>query len=103
VVDWAVIAAAPASIRAAAICDVLSIATGSWYWRFAQERDMNPVGMAYLLYVDQAAAAILQGALDCAEAAGRGNPDGLRQLLDCLTLEVQRRVTSDWTASRQLW
>jgi glycerol-1-phosphate dehydrogenase [NAD(P)+] len=50
---------------------------------------MNPPGMAYVPYVDQVAAAILQGALDCAEAAGRGDQDGLKQLLDCLALEVQ--------------
>ena len=45
--------------------------------------------MAYVAYADQVAAGILQGALDCAEAAGRGDRDGLKQLLDCLALEVQ--------------
>ncbi len=89
VIEWAVIAAAPASIRAAGICDVLSIATGSWDWRFAEERGMNPPGMEYLPWAEQVATGILQGALDCAEAAGRGDPAGLKQLLDCLALEVQ--------------
>ena len=89
VVDLEVLAAAPASIRGAGICDVLSIATGSWDWRLAEERGMNPPGMEYVPYVDQVAAAILQGAYDCAEAAGRGDPGGLKQLLDCLALEVQ--------------
>jgi glycerol-1-phosphate dehydrogenase [NAD(P)+] len=89
VVDFAVLSAAPAAIRAAGICDVLSIATGSWDWRFATERDMNPPGMEYVPHVDQVAAAILQGAHDCAAAAGQGDPDGLKQLLDCLALEVQ--------------
>lgn len=89
VVDWEVLSAAPPSIRAAGLCDVLSIATGSWDWRFAQEKGMNPPEMAYVPYVDQVAAAILQGALDCAEAAGRGDPEGLKHLLDCLALEVQ--------------
>jgi glycerol-1-phosphate dehydrogenase [NAD(P)+] len=89
VVDLEVLTAAPASIRGAGICDVLSIATGSWDWRLAEERGMNPPGMEYVPYVDQAAAAILQGAYDCAEAAGRGDPGGLKQLLDCLALEVQ--------------
>lgn len=89
VIDWAVLAAAPVSIRAAGICDLLSIATGSWDWRFAEERGKNPPGMQYALWADRAAAAILQGALDCAQAAGRGDPAGLKQLLDCLALEVQ--------------
>lgn len=89
VIDYGVLAEAPPSIRAAGICDLLSIATGSWDWRFAQEHGMNPEGMEYAPYADQVAAGILQGALDCAEAAGRGDPAGLKQLLDCLALEVQ--------------
>jgi len=89
IVDLDVIAGAPAPIRAAGICDVLSIYTGLWDWKFAQERDQNPPEMTYLPWVAQAAQAILQGALDCAEAAGRGDRDGLKQLLDCLGMEVQ--------------
>ena len=89
VADLEVIAKAPPSIRAAGICDVLSIATGSWDWKFAEERGENPPGMEYVPYAGQAASAIYQGALDCAEAAGRGDPAGLKQLLDCLALEVQ--------------
>lgn len=88
-VDFQVLASAPPSIRAAGICDVLSIATGSWDWRYAEEQGMNPPGMGYIRYADQAAAAILQGALDCAEAAGRGDREGLKLLLDCLAMEVQ--------------
>ena len=89
VVDFAVLAAAPKSLRAAGICDVLSIATGLWDWHLADQRGENPPEMAYVAYIDQAAWAILQGALECAEAAGRGDRDGLKQLLDCLALEVQ--------------
>jgi glycerol-1-phosphate dehydrogenase [NAD(P)+] len=89
IVDLDAIAAAPASIRAAGICDVFSIYTGLWDWKFAQERGQNPPEMVYLPWVAQAAQAILQGALDCAEAAGRGDRDGLKQLLDCLAMEVQ--------------
>lgn len=88
-VDWAIIAAAPPDVRAAGICDVLSIATGSWDWRFAEERGKNPPGMEYQAWADQAAAAVLRGAQSCAPAAGRGDPAGLEQLLDCLALEVQ--------------
>ncbi len=31
----------------------------------------------------------MQGTLDCAEAAGKRDPAGLKQLLNCLALEVQ--------------
>jgi len=89
IVDLEVIANAPTGIRAAGICDVLSIYTGLWDWKFADEKGQNPPNMAYQPWVAQAAEAILQGALDCAEAAGNGRPDGLKQLLDCLALEVQ--------------
>jgi glycerol-1-phosphate dehydrogenase [NAD(P)+] len=87
--DYEVLGAAPASIRAAGICDVLSIATGSWDWKFAEEQGSNPPKMAFIPYAYDTAQAILQGVLDCAEAAGRGDPEGLKQLLDCLALEVQ--------------
>lgn len=88
-VDWSVIAAAPESIRAAGICDALSIATGLWDWRYAEERGANPAETRYLSYVDRAARAILEGVMECAEAAGQGDHGGLKQLLDCLALEVQ--------------
>ena len=42
VVDMDVLAVAPESIRAAGICDVLSIATGLWDWELAAERGKNP-------------------------------------------------------------
>jgi glycerol-1-phosphate dehydrogenase [NAD(P)+] len=89
IIDLDVIAAGPASIRAAGICDVLSIATGKWDWKFASEQGKNPPGMEFIPYIEKAASAILQGALDCAEAAGKGDQEGLKQLLDCLALEVQ--------------
>jgi glycerol-1-phosphate dehydrogenase [NAD(P)+] len=87
--DLEVIAAAPPAIRAAGICDLLSIATGSWDWRFAEERGKNPAGMAYLPWADEIAQSILHAALACAAAAGRGDPAGLKTLYDCLALEVQ--------------
>lgn len=88
VVDLDVIAAAPPPLRAAGICDVLSIATALWDWRFAEEQGQNPPEMAYVEWVAGVARGILQGALDCAEAAGAGDPNGLRALLQCLALEV---------------
>ena len=89
VVDFDVLAGAPESIRAAGICDVLSIATGLWDWEYAEEHGRNPPGMELIPWVADAAEAILQGAIDCADAAGHGDPGGLKELLDCLALEVQ--------------
>lgn len=89
IIDFNVLAAAPVSIRAAGITDVLSIATGAWDWQFAHERRQNPPGMEFIPWVYENAQSILHGVLDCAEAAGRGERDGLKQLLDCLCMEVQ--------------
>jgi len=89
IVDFEVLATAPPAVRAAGICDVLSIATGCWDWQFAQQRGQNRPEQTYIPYAAQVAQAILAGGLDCAEAAGRGDPAGLKQLLDCLALEVQ--------------
>lgn len=89
IVDYEVLASGPESIRAAGICDVLSIATGSWDWRFAEEQGQNTPETQYIPYAYDIAQGILRGTLDCAEAAGRGDPEGFKQLLDCLALEVQ--------------
>ncbi|MBK7319210.1 iron-containing alcohol dehydrogenase [Candidatus Villigracilis affinis] len=89
ILDLDTIAKAPASIRAAGITDVMSIATGAWDWKFAHERGMNPAGMEFIPWVYDNAQSILSGVLDCAEAAGRGDKDGLKTLYDCLAMEVQ--------------
>ncbi len=89
ILDLEIIAAAPAAVRAAGIADVLSIATGCWDWKFAHERGKNPPGMQFVAWQFENAQSILNGALDCAEAAGRGDRDGLKTLYDCLALEVQ--------------
>jgi len=89
ILDLDVIAEAPASVRAAGVTDVMSIATGSWDWKFAHERDKNPEGMEFIPWVYENAQSILSGVLDCAEAAGRGDRQGLKTLYDCLAMEVQ--------------
>ncbi len=89
ILDLDVIAAAPDWIRAAGITDVMSIATGTWDWKFAHERGKNPPGMEFIPWVYNNAQSILNGVLDCAEAAGRGDKDGLKTLYDCLAVEVQ--------------
>ena len=89
ILDFDVIAAAPASIRAAGITDVMSIATGCWDWKFAHEKGKNPEGMQFIPWVYDNAQTILNGVIDCAEAAGRGDRDGLKTLYDCLAMEVQ--------------
>ena len=89
ILDLDIIAKAPSNIRAAGITDVMSIATGAWDWKFAHEKNKNPQGMEFIPWVYDNAQSILSGVLDCAEAAGRGDHDGLKTLYDCLAMEVQ--------------
>ena len=89
ILDLEVIGRAPAALRAAGVTDVMSIATGCWDWKFAGEQGKNPPGMQFIPWVYDNAQSILQGVLDCAEAAGRGDPAGLKTLYDCLSMEVQ--------------
>lgn len=89
VVDLDLIATAPEGLRAAGICEVLSSYTALWDWEYAEEQDKNSPETALAPWAADAAEAILQGALDCAPAAGEGDVDGLKQLLDCLAMQVQ--------------
>ena len=85
IVDFDIITAAPASIRAAGITDVLSIATGSWDWKYAHEHGKNPPSMEFIPWVYDIAQHILIGALDCAEAAVAAREMGSRR---CWTVYV---------------
>lgn len=89
ILDFETIAKAPAFIRVAGVTDVMSIATGAWDWKFAHEQGKNPAGMEFIPWVYDNAQSILSGVLDCAEAAGRGDHEGLKTLYDCLAMEVQ--------------
>jgi glycerol-1-phosphate dehydrogenase [NAD(P)+] len=89
IVDLDVWAVAPENLRTAGICELLSIATSLWDWEFAAENGQNPEGMELIPWVADAAQAILDGGLECAEPAGAGDDEGLKQLLDCMALAVQ--------------
>jgi len=89
IIDFETIGRGPAELRASGICDVLSIATGCADWQYAHERGKNPPHMQYLPAAADTAQAILRGAIDAAESAGRGEAEGLARLVDALVLEVQ--------------
>lgn len=89
IVDLDVLAKAPPLIRAVGLCDLLSIATGLWDWKFAQERGMTTPETVYEAGMAQTAQAILDMSLACAASAGRGEAEGLKRLLECIALESQ--------------
>ncbi|CAN5611055.1 hypothetical protein BH23CHL5_BH23CHL5_07180 [soil metagenome] len=88
-VDWSVISSAPSWVRAAGICDVLSIATGLWDWRFAEQRGKQATGQKWIPYAAMIAQTLLDEALTIAKSAGNGEVAGLARLLELLALEVQ--------------
>jgi glycerol dehydrogenase-like iron-containing ADH family enzyme len=89
VIDLELIAAAPSGQRAKGLSSVLAMATANWDWKLAEERGKNPPGKAFNQKLSNLSQTILENAIECAQAAGSGKPAGLRQLLDCLCLEVQ--------------
>ncbi|MFN8592260.1 MAG: iron-containing alcohol dehydrogenase [Thermomicrobiales bacterium] len=88
-IDWEVLAAAPAWVRAAGLGDVLSIATGLWDWRYAEDQDRNIPGQRWTPYVADSARILLDEGIRIAASAGRGEREGLAGLLQLLALEVQ--------------
>jgi len=91
VVDFKTISKAPAVRRAGGLSNVLALATAARDWKLAEERGKNPPGKGFIKHLYDQSRVILKSATECAPAAGRGDPDGLKQLLDCLCLEVQLR------------
>jgi glycerol-1-phosphate dehydrogenase [NAD(P)+] len=87
--DLDVIGRAPQAVRAAGIIDVLSIATGSFDWKLAEERGKNTQAERYDPHIAAIGKSIFDMALDCAAAAGAGDADGLRALANALAMEVQ--------------
>jgi len=89
IIDWDIVASAPAHIRGTGITEILSMTTGLLDWRYAAERGKNTQQERYQQWAVQIAAGIAQQAYKIAEDIGEGRVDALRNLLDLICLEVQ--------------
>ena len=87
--DLGVLAQAPPEMRAAGIVDVLSISTACFDWKLADQRGKTTPTDRYSATIEAMARSILQLGLDCAEAVGRGDPDGLKSIVTALAMGVQ--------------
>jgi glycerol-1-phosphate dehydrogenase [NAD(P)+] len=87
--DFELIRRAPAHVRTAGIIDVLSIASACFDWQLAEQHGKNPPHERYDAAIANIAKTLVRNALDCAEAAGRADDDGLRALVNALAMEVQ--------------
>lgn len=89
IIDWEIVANAPAHIRGTGITEILSMTTGLLDWRYAADRKQNTPDMRFQPWAAQIAAGIAQQAYKIAPGVGEGRIDALRNLLDLICLEVQ--------------
>ncbi|MEX2237026.1 MAG: iron-containing alcohol dehydrogenase [Dehalococcoidia bacterium] len=87
--DWELLAAAPAYIRAAGVADVISIATALWDWHFAESEGKLLGGGNVIPFIARIARDILDEAVLLAPRLGRGEIAALQRLLSLLAIEVQ--------------
>lgn len=89
IIDWDLISEAPASVRGAAIVELLTIVTGLLDWRYAHEAGKTTPETRYMPWAAGLAAGIAQQAFKIAHGVGAGSVDALRNLLDLICMEVQ--------------
>ena len=89
IIDWDIVAAAPAHFRGTGIAEILSIVTGLLDWRYAAERSKNRPEERFQPWAAGLAAGIAQQAFKIAKGVGEGRVESLRNLLDLICMEVQ--------------
>lgn len=89
IVDFDVVANAPAHLRGTGINQILSMTTGLLDWRYAADRNQNTPEERYQLWAAQVAAGILQEAYKIARGVGEGRVEALQKLLDLMCVGVQ--------------
>lgn len=89
IIDWDVIEAAPAHLRAAAIVDVLAIVTALLDWRYAAKENKNAPDQKFSGWGAGIAASLASQAIKIAKGVGEGDVEALRTLLDIVMMSVQ--------------
>ena len=89
IIDWDIVANAPAHIRGTGIVELLSMTTGLLDWRYASDKKKNTPETRFQGWAAQVAASIAQQAYKIAGGVGEGRLDALRNLLDLICMEVQ--------------
>lgn len=88
IIDWDVVASAPAHLRGTGIAEILSIVTGLLDWRYAAERSKNTPQTRFQPWAASLAAGIAQQAFKIAEGVGQGRVESLENLLNLILTEV---------------
>jgi len=89
IVNWQLIADAPAMLRGAGLVDVLAITTALLDWRYASQQNKTTPDTRLLNWAVSVAAALGAQAIKLAAIIGQGTPETLRTLLDLTCLMVQ--------------
>jgi glycerol dehydrogenase-like iron-containing ADH family enzyme len=89
IIDWEVIASAPAARRGAGIVDLLTVVTGLLDWRYAAQKGKNPRDQRFVPWAASLVSELAKQAIKSAGAVGQGDREALQTLLDLLTAAVQ--------------
>jgi glycerol-1-phosphate dehydrogenase [NAD(P)+] len=89
IIDWEVIASAPAARRGAGIVDLLTVVTGLLDWRYAAQKGKNPRNQRFVPWAASITSELAKQSIKSAGAVGQGDREALQTLLDLLTAAVQ--------------
>jgi glycerol dehydrogenase-like iron-containing ADH family enzyme len=89
ILDWELVASAPAEQRGAGIVDLLSIVTGLLDWRYAAQKGKNPRAQKFVPWAASVVSELAKQAIKSAAAVGQGDREALQTLLDLLMTAVQ--------------
>jgi glycerol-1-phosphate dehydrogenase [NAD(P)+] len=89
IVDFDLIKAAPAEIRAAGIVDLLSIITALIDWNYANQKGKLQPTEKFEEWALKIGSAVALQAVKAAPAIGKGDPAALRELIDLMCLSIQ--------------
>jgi glycerol dehydrogenase-like iron-containing ADH family enzyme len=89
IVDWEVIASAPAEQRGAAIVDLLTVVTGLLDWRYAAQKGKNTRSQHFVPWAASIVSELAKQAIKSAAAVGQGDREALQTLLDLLMTAAQ--------------
>jgi len=89
ILDWTVLQAAPAEIRAGGMVDVLSIVTGLLDWRYAAQHGKTPREQRFESWAAALAAALAKEVIKGAPLMGQADGSGLHLLLNLMISAVQ--------------
>lgn len=87
--DFDMLREAPAYARAAGIVDVLAVTTALMDWSYALQKKRLTPSTKFEAWAASAAGGVALQATRIAESAGKGEPDGLRAVVDLLSMVVQ--------------